>query len=200
VDEAFFTPGKRRSAGTEGLTLLFCGRLNGPHQQKGVDILLRAMQLILKQHRVTLEIVGTGPRERQYKKMTGQLGIENHVKFLGFIPGDGLPRIYANADLFVLPTRRESFGLTLAEAMAAGLPVVSTSITAVPEVVSDGETGLLVPPNNPEKLAAAVNLLLGQPEKMRVMGQKGRVRAKELFTWEKVAGIVSGYYQAVLGK
>jgi len=182
----------------DNFVLLFCGRLNGPHEQKGVDILLRAMPLIIKEHPVILEIIGTGSRAGKYQALARKLRIENKVRFLGFIEYNKLPEYYSNADLFVLPSRRESFGLTLAEAMASGLPVVSTNVTAIPEVVKDGENGILVPPNDPEKFAGAVNSLLDNPERMRKMGIKGRERVKENFTWEKVAERVLKYYEEIL--
>jgi glycosyltransferase involved in cell wall biosynthesis len=198
VDESFFLTTEQYKEKSQNFSLLFCGRLNGPHEQKGVDILLKAMPLVLKEHDVDLNLIGSGPRESQYKELAKKLGIEHNVNFLSFIEHENLPSYYANADLFVLPSRRESFGLTIAEAMASGLPVVSTNVTAIPEVVKDGETGLLVPPNDPEKLAEAINSLLDQPEKMKMMGEKGRERAKQYFTWEKVAERVVNFYHEIL--
>lgn len=199
VDDSFFL--EKKSYGyvqkANNFSLLFCGRLNGK-EQKGVDILLKSLPLILKEHRVTLKIIGSGPRLEQYKILTRDLGIEKSVKFPGFIKHDELPKHYSEADLFVFPSRRESFGLVLAEAMAAGLPVVSTKAGAIPEVVKDGDTGILVPPNNPQKLADAVNSLLDNPKRMRRMGMNGRERVKKLFTWDKVAENVIEFYNRIL--
>jgi len=102
-------------------------------------VLLKALPLISKRHPVRLHILGAGPGLNAFKQMVKQLHIEPIVRFLGFAEYSLLPEIYREADLFVLPTRRESFGLVLAEAMAAGLPVVSTKIGAVPEVVTHGK-------------------------------------------------------------
>ena len=199
VDDSFFL--EKKSYGyvqkANKFSLLFCGRLNGK-EQKGVDILLKSFPLILKKHQVTLKIIGSGPRLEQYKIFARDLGIEKSVKFLGFIKHNELPKHYSETDLFVLPSRRESFGLVLAEAMAAGLPVVSTRVGAIPEVVKDGETGLLVPPDNPQKFADAVNFLLSNPQKMKMMSEKGRERARKYFTWDKVAERVLKYYEAIL--
>jgi glycosyltransferase involved in cell wall biosynthesis len=181
VDEKFFDPDRvprfSNSSVEKLIKLLFAGRLNGK-QQKGVDILLRSIPIILKEQNVTLDIVGTGPRLEQYQALSRKLGLEKSVTFRGFIPHDQMPERYLNADLFVFPSRRESFGLVLAEAMAAGLPVVSTSVGAIPEVVGDGKTGMLVLPDDPEKFARAVNFLLDDPELMKKMGLAGKQKVR----------------------
>jgi glycosyltransferase involved in cell wall biosynthesis len=109
-----------------------------------------------------------------------------------------MPEWYRQADLFVLPSRRESFGLVLAEAMACGLPVVATTAGAIPEVVENAATGLLVPPDHSEAFAAAVVSLMSDPGRMKGMGAAGSRRVKERFTWEKVAQRVMESYHSVL--
>lgn len=176
-------------------SLLFCGRLNGPHEQKGVDVLLRSFPTVLKNHKAVLNIIGTGSRLAQYQRMAEKLGVSEQVRFLGFVEHQEMPRHYQQTDLFVLPSRRESFGLVLAEAMACGLPVVATAAGAIPEVVQDGMTGILVPPDDPEALAHAVNSLLDDPEKMKTMGTGGAQRVRERFTWDKVAERILARYR-----
>jgi len=180
-------------------TILFVGRLDGPGRQKGLDTLLRALPLILKRHDIRLHVIGTGPGEGYFREQASRLQIDHNVLFFGFIPHAELPGYYHRAALLALPSRRESFGLVLAEAMAAGIPVVSTRVGAVPEVVVDGETGTLIPPDDPAACASAINALLDDPARMRKMGQKGRKRAEDLFTWEKVAARVEACYERVLG-
>lgn len=176
--------------------LLYSGRLNGRREQKGIDILLKSLPLVLRQHDVVLSIVGTGSRLDRYKALAGELNLNNRVRFCGFVEHDHMPSQYAGADLFVLPSRRESFGLVLAEAMACGLPVVSTTVGAIPEVVEDGVTGLLVPPDDPRALADAINTLLSDPQRRKAMGIAGGERVEKYFTWDKVADrVLEGYHK-----
>lgn len=189
------TPGHR---GRGVSTLVFCGRLNGT-RQKGLEVLLDAMSLILQRHDVLLDVIGVGPRMEEYKDHAERLNLNGRVRFLGFVEHNLLPEYFAQADLVVLPSRRESFGLVLAEAMACGLPVVATTAGAIPEVVEDGVTGVLVPPDDPEALASAVVSLLSDPERMTGMGKAGAERAGERFTWDKVAERVIGAYHLALG-
>lgn len=199
VDSAFTANTSRRDRNEDDpYTLLFCGRLNGPHEQKGVDVLLKSLSLILGHHEVVLKVIGTGPRLRQYRALAERLGVSEKVRFLGFVEHEEMPRHYQDADLFVLPSRRESFGLVLAEAMACGLPVVATTAGAIPQIVEDGVAGVLVPPDDPEALASAINSLLSDRPRMQAMGTAGAQRVRECFTWDKVAERVVRGYQRVM--
>ena len=199
VDSSFTTqPSQQKRSEDDPFTILFCGRLNGPHEQKGVDVLLKSFPTVLKSHKAELNIIGTGPRLAQYQALAGELGISKEVHFLGFVEHQEMPRQYQQANLFVLPSRRESFGLVLAEAMACGLPVVATTAGAIPEVVEDGVTGLLVPSDDAEAFAAAVVSLLSDHKRMKAMGTAGATRVSEYFTWDRVAQRVSDGYHRVL--
>jgi len=193
-----FLAGSPRHVPREEFNLLFCGRLNSRRPHKTVDILLKAMPRILQRHTVELNIIGTGPRLDEYTTLARTLGLGRAVHFLGFIDPSDLPAHYARADLFALPSARESFPLVLLEAMASGLPVVATAVGGVPEMVVDGETGLLVPPDDPGALAEAVNSLLDDPERMRAMGEKGRDTVREHYTWDKVAERMAEYFREIL--
>ena len=197
ADESFLrTDAPQGSA--DHYSLLFCGYLGGPRQVKGVDVLLEAMPIILGAHQATLTIIGTGEHIGKYKAMCDDFGIQDHVRFLGFVDHDKLPACFSNADLFVLPSRSESMPVAVAEAMASALPVVSTTVGGIPELVKDGETGILVPPEDPAKLAEAINSLLDDPQRMREMGAQGRERVRQHFTWEVVAERVLGFYREIL--
>jgi alpha-maltose-1-phosphate synthase len=105
----------------------------------------------------------------------------------GLLPREELARLYARASVFALPTLREAFGLSFVEAMAFALPVVATRVEAIPEIVSDGETGLLVPPGDADSLARALADLLGDPVRARLLGTAGRLRATERLGWDRAA-------------
>lgn len=199
VDSSFLDLGLARTRREDDpFSLLYCGRLNGPREQKGIDVLVTALPMVVRHHDVVLSIVGAGPRLEQYRALAEELNVSSHVKFLGFVEHERMPAYYAEADLFVLPSRRESFGLVLAEAMACGLPVVATTAGAIPEVVEDRGTGVLVPPDDPDALAEAITSLLSDPPKMKVMGTKGKARVEKHFTWDRVAERVIEGYQRVL--
>jgi glycosyltransferase involved in cell wall biosynthesis len=200
VEESFLRPKNGTPSSFEPSTLLFCGRITDPNGQKGLDTLLSAMPEIVKRHNALLNVVGTGSGLNKCKTLARILKIEANVNFLGFVAHEFLPEIFANADIFVLPSRRESFGLVLAEAMASGLPVVSTNVGAIPEVVEDGKNGTLVNPDSPRELAEAICTLLDDRERMKSMGVCGRERVLEHFVWDVVAQRVIECYRKVLSR
>jgi starch synthase len=107
--------------------------------------------------------------------------------FHGLLGRDALARLYARAAVFALPTLREAFGLSFVEAMSFGLPVVGSRVEAVPEIVSHGETGLLVPPSDPAALARAIGEILADPVRARLLGAAAQARAAERFGWDLTA-------------
>jgi rhamnosyl/mannosyltransferase len=153
---------------------------------KGVDVLIKAMKMCPG----TLLVIGTGPMEHKLRQLAEQLGIGSRVKFMGRVSSEELVDFYRAADLFVLPSTQptEAFGLVQIEAMACGLPVVSTDLpTGVPWVNQNGITGLVVPPGDPDALAAAISRLLDDQALRTQMGEAGRRRAAEQFSGERMA-------------
>ena len=113
------------------------------------------------------------------------------------VPFDELIKIYANADIFVLPSYYEAQGIVLLEAMASGLPCVATNIGGIPETVIDGKNGILVEPRNPMKLAQAI-LTLAEDEDLRLKyGRMGRKRVVEEYDWRKIASKTEKVYRRV---
>ncbi len=110
------------------------------------------------------------------------------VRLLGRRGPEDLARLYARAFAFVLPTLREAFGLAFLEAMSFGLPCIGTRIEAIPEIVVDGETGLLVPVRDPPALAEAMLALLERPARARALGEAGRARVRRRFGWDRAVG------------
>lgn len=158
----------------------------GPWPSKGVGVLLEAFARIhTKFPEVGISVVGGG-NWTPYQEKIEAYGFSDRVRYYGQVPHEDMGEFYRSAYLLVAPTRHESFGLILAEAMACGLPVVATRVTAVPEVVEDGVTGLLVPADDVSSLAKGLETLLRDPSRAARMGCAGRARVEEQFAWEKI--------------
>jgi glycosyltransferase involved in cell wall biosynthesis len=155
-----------------GHTILCVAHL---YPRKDVATLLAAMTRLSSD--AVLRVVGTGPELARLQRQAGELGLGRRVEFLGHVAFDRLAGEYRRADVFCLPSRQEGFGIVFLEAMAAGLPIVAARTAAVPEVVPDGECGILVSAGNPDELAVALDRLLSSPEERRRMGEAGRRRA-----------------------
>jgi glycosyltransferase involved in cell wall biosynthesis len=166
-------------------------------EQKDHATLLRGFALVraaLPQAR--LAILGSGPLEAETRQLAAELGLEDAVT----LPGrtdirDWLER----ADVFVHTSRWEGFGIVLLEAMLAGLPVVATRVSAVPEVVAEGETGLLVDPGDHTSLAAALGGLLADDARATALGEAGQRRARDEFSVGRMAERTLAVYDDALG-
>lgn len=175
-------------------SLLFVGR---HRYYKGVDDLIRALPGL----EARLLVAGDGPMRPLWQALAQEKGVAGRVHFLGDVGDADLPRLYASADVFVLPanSRAEAFGQVLLEAMAAGLPCVTTELsTGTSYVVQDGVTGFVVPPRNPAELARATGHLLDDAQLRRAMGQAGQARVLREFTIEKLVSRIEAIYQDVL--
>jgi len=224
VDLALFTPGpqdQKLQQGyglTEGETILFVGRLT---PEKGVHVLLDAMRTVVARHpRAVLVVVGAfsynpplppGARNAEadwfeamkvdYRgvllEKASSLG--EHVKFVGSFPPAELPAFYRTADIFVHPALwHEPFGMILVEAMACARAVIATPTGGIPEIVREGENGRLVPPNDPQALAAALIAMLESPEETARLGQRGRQDVERRFSWDRMATDLDTVYRGLL--
>jgi glycosyltransferase involved in cell wall biosynthesis len=142
------------------------------YPRKNVGALLEAMALLPPPS--VLRVVGTGPERERLERRARELGLEGRVAFLGHVAFDLLAAEYRRADVFCLPSRQEGFGIVFLEAMAAGLPIVAARAAAVPDVVSDGENGVLVSPDSPAELAVVLGRLLSDADERRRLGEAGR--------------------------
>ena len=180
------------------LNILFVGRLEF---RKGLNYLLNAF-LRVKQEipESRLIVVGPGTRLRKrYERWVSKTGLED-VVFVGYVSNEDKARYYKTADIFCAPaTSRESFGIVLLEAMATGKPVVATNIPGYASVVSDGEDGLLVPPQNYQELARALLTLLNDEALRKQMGARGEAKSRE-YSWELVSRRIMDYYLRVIGE
>ncbi len=162
---------ERAKGSGETVNALFVG---GDFARKGGDTLLEAFAALPAKTNAHLHLVtqteGVGD------------GLANVSVYRGVTPNsDALRALYAQADLLVFPTRGDTLGLVVLEALAAGLPIITTHVGALPEVVTDGETGLVVPPNDPRALACALERLAGDAGERRAMGRRARLDAHARF-------------------
>ena len=161
---------------------------------KRLDVLLQAMKSLSDVYAI---IVGDGPERARLGAMRKRLGLDR-VHFVGQ-QGDVRPWLAA-LDVFVLSSDWEGMPNAVLEAMAAGLPVVATTVGGMPEVVVDGVTGLLIPPRDPQALAQAINVLLVDPERRYEMGQTGRERVRQHFTVEHMVEETESLYEQLLAE
>ena len=178
-----------------GEFVLFLGCLRA---YKGIPFLLEAMARLAN---ARLVIAGDGAQRDALKEMARELGLGERVHFAGRVSEAEAVALLRAAAVFVLPAhqRSEAFGLCQIEAMACGLPVISTDLpTGVPEVNKHGESGLIVPPADPAALAGAIEALLKDPARRRELGEGGRHRAQTLYRAERMAEDVARVYREVL--
>jgi glycosyltransferase involved in cell wall biosynthesis len=170
------------------------GRL---HPQKGFSDLLTAfVQVRQRIPSAQLFVAGDGELREGLEAQARSLGMAEAVTFTG-VRAD-VPKILAALDLFVLPSLWEGMPNAVLEAMAAGLPVVATAVGGTPEVVMDGVTGLLVPPQDPSALAQAIERLLRDPDLRRTMGRAGRRRVEQHFDVRETVRQVEDLYETLL--
>jgi len=191
VDVDVFDPGLdgnkiRRELGIEAeARVLFA--LQRLAKEKNTDVLIRGMRHVLDEEPHAILVVGgKGPEMAKLVRLTGELGLADRVRFAGFVPEADLPLYYSMADVFVFHSTYETFGIVLAEAMASGRPIVSVRSSAIPEIIDDGITGLLVEVSNPEALAKGILTLLRDRELAARLGQAARDKATQMFNWERV--------------
>ena len=174
--------------------VVYVGRLAA---QKGVVHLVRAAAC-LRSTEAHVVLVGDGPARSLVEQDTRALGLAGRVHVTGFLPHDQVPAALAHADVFVMPSVYEELGSAVLEALFAGLPIVATDVGGLPDVIADGEDGVLVPPADPRALAAAIDGLLADPVRARRLAARAR-SAGVRYDWSRLAGEVHDVYRTVLG-
>lgn len=166
---------------------------------KGLVPLLEALAKVRVERDADLVVIGR-PREGSIIPATiRRLGLEGAVTFASKVSDDRIVELYSEAEVAVVPSLYEGFSLPAVEAMACGVPLVATTGGALPEVVGrDGETGVLVPPGDPEALAAALGRLLADADERERIGRAGRARVLERFTWRQTAASTAEQYRQLL--
>lgn len=199
VDSAAFEPAPaqrstaraRLGVGIDDVLVIGVGRLL---PVKGFDVLLDAFATAAtRDERLRLVLVGDGPERSELTRRVASLGIDRSATLLGDVSHDEIPRYFAAADIVAVPSvRRDGYidGLpnVALEAMAAGKPLIASRVGGLPQLVEDGDTGIVVDEGDPEELASAIEILALRPELRRRMGNKARVHVVESFGWDTVAG------------
>ena len=188
----------RLGIGENEKVALFVGNIN---PVKGVEYLIEGMgSLAGKFPQARLFIVGRDMQNGKIQHLVRERNLQAKVVFTGFVPPAQIPQYMIAADVFVLPSVTEGFPNVLLEAMAAGLPLVSTDVCGLPEIVEDGENGLLVPPEDPQGLAEAISRLLDDEDLRKRMGKNARKRAESHFGWDVITGRLEEIYNSVVSK
>ena len=184
VDTARFTPGQ--PAAQRPRTVLYVGRMDRTSAWKGVDVLIRAFAGLADLPGARLRLVGGGDAVPDLLRLAAELGLADRVDAVGELTGEALVTELRTASVLALPSRTEaeSFGMALVEAMACATPVVGSEVGGIPHVVTDGDTGLLVPPGDPAALAAACRKVLEDAALAVRLGAAGRRRAEERYAWD----------------
>ncbi|MBU4231665.1 MAG: glycosyltransferase family 4 protein [Proteobacteria bacterium] len=187
-------PGKvvRRELGLpEGLPVIgLVGRLD--HWGKGHKELFEAMAPLMERHPVQALIVGGGRRIDEVRQLAASLGLAGAVHFLG--ERHDVPDLLNAMDIFVLPSYSEGLSLALLEAMAAGKPVIATAVGGTPEVVTEGDNGLLIPPRDAGALAGALERLLADPALAQHLGANARTHVREHFSLDRLGREINEIY------
>ncbi|HNQ51516.1 MAG TPA: glycosyltransferase family 4 protein [Candidatus Omnitrophota bacterium] len=182
IDVPFFAAARDITADERRALRASIGLADGPvvgliarlSDVKGHQYLIHAMKLVLNRHPdAQLLIVGEGPMERRLKDLVSALKIERSVFFIPTVPGTA--RMLSVMDVYVLPSLKEGLGLSLMEAMAAGLPCIGSDVGGIRSLIRAGTTGLLVKPADPAGLALAIGQLLSDPESARRMGENAHI-------------------------
>jgi phosphatidylinositol alpha-1,6-mannosyltransferase len=195
VDHQFFAPGDRAAAREkwqvgDGRVLCSVSRVR---MFKGHDTVLQALAALPPQERdqITYLVAGSGPDLNELKDLAHVLGVEQRVRWLGFVPDEDLPTLYRAADLFVLATREqpeqravEGFGLVFLEAQACATPVVGTRTGGIEDAIAENEGGWLIDQDDAAALTAILHELIADPAAFAAMGQIARRRIERKFTWD----------------
>lgn len=183
----------------EGNGMVKIGAVSRLSEEKGIQYLVQSIPLIAKQFaNFKIYIAGDGECRQQLNQLVESLAVQSHVKFLGHL--NNVQAFLQQIDLFVQPSRSESLGVAVMEAMSMGLPVVATRVGGIPEIVADNVSGLLVAPCDPGVLAKAIVDLCRDPETRRKMGIKGKELVAQKFRVSDFVKQTFDLYEGLLKK
>ena len=193
IDPSWFEA-KRQAEGS--MDLVLWGRRE---DEKGIPELLRTLKEVSSRiPKVSLHLIGKGNMTESYRKQAIDLGVVDRVIFHNWMDINAIQAFISKCAVGVFPSRIESFGLSMAEAMAAGLPIIATRVGALPEFIEDGVTGTLVPPGNIPALYRAILEKLENPNHAQILADSGRETMRQRFSWDQSARVMTEIYQNVL--
>lgn len=196
VDTNRFAPATRAVQGRHNKVFLVVSYLVA---RKRVSDVIKAFAIVVSQRSDTvLRIVGDGPVREELMALSRSLRLGNACEFVGHVPHERIAEQYGQADVVVSASASETFGMSLLEAMASGLPVISTMNDGAIGIVDHGETGYLISVGDIHHLAERMIELCSEPASVRRMGQAARTRARERFAWGVIAQQVVGHYASGL--
>ncbi len=183
--------------------ILTIGRLV---ERKGQDTVIRGMSKILAEVPDTIYLIaGRGPYEENLKRLVGDLGVEDQVKFLGFVPNERIPNLYSICDVFVMINREttqdgpEGFGMVFTEASAAGKPVIGGKSGGTEDSILDGITGYRVDPLNVNEVASNIIKILKDDQLRKTLGRNGREWVERTFDWREKSKLLEKLNMGILG-
>jgi len=193
IDTNVFKPIGRGGQHVSGrLSLVYVGWL---HEYKGLEFLFQAIKILsMERQDFCLRLYGGGGNREHLVTLTKELEIESLVEFMGWMENKKIPAILSESDVFVFPSLEEGMPNSLLQAMACGCPVVTTNVSSIPEIVIDGENGVLVSPRSPEELAAGIVQLFDAPEIRKRMGRANQKAIRNRHSidhgWRRVGKIL----------
>ncbi len=195
VDIDLFKPEHKQRSG-----VITIGAVKKLHPKYGLNFLIQAFAALVKKHlsdiKFELVLAGKGPQEKELKRLTVKLKIDEYCRFTGHVPHLQVPGLLNTFNVFCAPSvlDSESFGVAVIEASACELPVVVTNVGGLPEVTLDRQTGLIVPPRDPNALTSALEDLVKDPELRKRMGKAGRDFVRSKYCWNDNADVMEQLY------
>jgi glycosyltransferase involved in cell wall biosynthesis len=187
IDTKVFLPMKYASMFSSNSIVI--GTIKTLREQYGIEYLISAYSLLKKKHpelAIKLLIVGSGQLKHKLIEISNSLNMAEHIHFTGYIPHKEIHKYHNMIDIFVAVSimDEETFGVAVLEASACEKPVVVSSVGGLPEIIIDNQTGIIVPPKNPEKTCEAIEKLIFNPNLRATLGKSGRERVKKLYEWD----------------
>jgi glycosyltransferase involved in cell wall biosynthesis len=165
---------------------------------KGIKYLIRAMALLSENDSsIKLLLVGDGSERQELMTLTDELNLKDNIIFIGRVPNEKVPMYLAASDIFALPSKSEGFPLVVLEAMASGLPVVTTRVRGLPEIVKEGVNGYIVDPQNSEQLAAKLQMLINDSNLRQQISKNNKENVK-LYSWRRITKDLEAIYLSVI--